>query len=102
MRELNMVIKVDVRFLGILKRLSGKDHFQVQLQEPATVRKLVMNLLENFSSEFRQVLIDVQLNDPRPNTLILVGGKEISVLQGLETEIRDNEKIVLVPVVHGG
>lgn len=97
-----MVIKVEVRFLGILKRLSGKDHFQVQLQEPATVRKLVMNLLENFSSEFKQVLIDAQLNDPRPNTLILVGGKEISALQGLETKIRDNEKIVLIPVVHGG
>lgn len=97
-----MVIKVEVRFLGILKRLSGKDHFQVQLQEPATVRKLVMNLLENFSSEFKQVLFDAQLNDPRPNTLILVGGKEISALQGLETKIRDNEKIVLIPVVHGG
>ena len=97
-----MVIHVEVRFLGIFQRLSGKKRFQLKLEEPATVRKLVMNLTETFSSEFKQVLVDPQLGDPRPNALILVGGKEISVLQGLETEVRDSEEIVLVPVVHGG
>jgi len=97
-----MVIHVEVRFLGIFQRLSGKKRFQLKLEEPATVRKLVMNLTETFSSEFKQVLVDSQLGDPRPNALILVGGKEISVLQGLETEVRDSEEIVLVPVVHGG
>jgi molybdopterin converting factor small subunit len=97
-----MVIHVEVRFLGIFQRLSGKKRFKLKLEEPATVRKLVMNLTEIFSSEFKQVLVDSQLGDPRPNALILVGGKEVSVLQGLETEVRDSEEIVLVPVVHGG
>jgi molybdopterin converting factor small subunit len=97
-----MVIHVEVRFLGIFQRLSGKKRFKLKLEEPATVRKLVMNLTETFSSEFKQVLVDSQLGDPRPNALILVGGKEVSVLQGLETEVRDSEEIVLVPVVHGG
>jgi molybdopterin converting factor small subunit len=97
-----MVIQVEVRFLGIFQRLSGKKRFQLKLKEPATVKKLVTNLTETFSSEFKRVLVDSQLDDPRPNALILVGGKEISVLQGLETEVRDTEEIVLVPVVHGG
>jgi molybdopterin converting factor small subunit len=97
-----MVIQVEVRFLGIFQRLSGKKRFQVKLKEPATVRKLVMKLAETFPSEFKQVLVDSQLDDPRPNALILLEGKEISVLEGLETEVRDAEEIVLVPVVHGG
>jgi molybdopterin converting factor small subunit len=97
-----MVISVEVRFLGIFQRLSGKKGFQVKLEEPATVKKVVMKLTETFSSEFKRVLVDSQLDDPRPNALILVGGKEVSVLQGLETEVRDAEEIVLVPVVHGG
>jgi molybdopterin converting factor small subunit len=97
-----MVIHVEVRFLGVFQRLSGKKRFKVKLKEPATVRKVVMNLTETFSSEFKRVLVDSQLDDPRPNALILVGGKEISALQGLETEVRDTEEIVLVPVVHGG
>jgi molybdopterin converting factor small subunit len=74
----------------------------LKLEEPATVRKVVIKLTETFSSEFKRVLIDLQLNDPRPNALILVGGKEINVLQGLETEIKDSEEIVFLPMVHGG
>ncbi|HDQ05900.1 MAG TPA: hypothetical protein ENN36_04145 [Candidatus Bathyarchaeota archaeon] len=97
-----MVIQVEVRFLGIFQRLSGKKHIQVKLKEPATVRQLVTKLTEKFSPEFKQALVDSQLDDPRPNALILVGGKEVSVSQGLETEVRDAEEIVLVPVVHGG
>jgi MoaD family protein len=97
-----MVVNVEVRFFGMYQRLSGKKRFQLKLDEPATVRKVIMKLTETFSSEFKRVLIDSELEDPRPNSLILVGGKEISALQGLETEVKDAEEVVLVPMVHGG
>ncbi len=97
-----MVVNVEVRFLGIFQRLSGKKRFKVKLEEPVTVRKVIMKLTETFSSEFKRVLVDSELDDPRPNSLILVGGKEISALQGLDTEVKDTEEIVLVPMVHGG
>ena len=42
------------------------------------------------------------LEDPRPNTLILVNGKEISVLNGLETILKDGDEIVFIPVLHAG
>jgi molybdopterin converting factor small subunit len=46
--------------------------------------------------------VDSKLDDPRPNALILVGGREINALQGLETEVKDAEEIVLIPMIHGG
>jgi molybdopterin converting factor small subunit len=97
-----MVVTVEVRLLGIFQQISGKKRFMLKLEEPATVRKAVTKLTETFSYEFKRVLIDSQLDDPRPNALILVGGKEINVLQGLETEVKDAEEIVLLPLVHGG
>ena len=102
MRELAMVVNIEVRFLGIFQRLSGKKRFQMKLEETATVIEIIMKLTETFSSEFKQALLDSELEDPRPNSLILVGGKEISALQGLETEVKDSEEVVLVPMVHGG
>jgi molybdopterin converting factor small subunit len=33
---------------------------------------------------------------------MLVNGKEIGVLKGLETKLKDGDELVLVPVVHGG
>jgi molybdopterin converting factor small subunit len=97
-----MVINVEVKLLGVFQRLSGKKCFQVKLEEPATVKEVVMALTEMFSLEFKQVLVDSQLDDPRPNALILVGGKEIGALDGLETAVKDADEIVLVPRVHGG
>jgi molybdopterin synthase sulfur carrier subunit len=97
-----MSVTVEVRFMGIFHQLSGKKRFKLELEEPATVRKVVIKVTETFSSEFKRFLINSQLNDPRPNALILVGGKEINVLQGLETEIKDSEEIVFLPMVHGG
>ncbi len=66
------------------------------------MRKAVQKLIEAFSSELKRALVDPELEDPRPNALILVNGKEISVLQGLDTEVKDGDEIVLVPVSHGG
>lgn len=101
-RLLIMVINVEIRLLGIFQRISGKKRINLRLKEPVTVKKIIHKLSEIFSEEFKQVLIDTQLDDPRPNALIIVGGKEISALNGLETEIKDSEEIVLVPMVHGG
>ena len=52
--------------------------------------------------ELERGLIDQQLEDPRPNALILVNGREIGVLDGLETRLKDGDEVVFVPVVHGG
>jgi len=50
----------------------------------------------------KRTLIDPELEDPRPNTLILVNGREISVLNGLETMLEDGDEIVFIPVLHTG
>ncbi len=74
----------------------------MEFEKPVPLSMLVQRLVEFFSPEFKQVLIDPELDDPRPNSLILVNGKEISVLKGLETEVSNGDEIVLLPVSHGG
>jgi molybdopterin converting factor small subunit len=97
-----MVINIEIRLVGIFQRVSGKKCIKLRLEEPITVKTIILKLIEKFSDEFKQVLVDSQLDDPRPKALILVGGKEINALQGLETAIKDTEEIVLVPIAHGG
>lgn len=93
-----MVVNVEVKFLGVFQRLSGKNRLQVKLEEPAKIRTLVTKLADTLSPEFKHAF----LSGSRPNSLILVGGREISVLQGLETSVRDSEEVILVPIAHGG
>jgi molybdopterin synthase sulfur carrier subunit len=97
-----MVINVEIKFLGVFRQFSGRNRILVKLEKPASVGKTIDKLTESFSSEFKRTLVDPELEDPRPNALILVNGKEIGVLHGLETEVEDGDEIVLVPVSHGG
>ena len=52
--------------------------------------------------ELKRTFSDHELNDSRSNSLILVNGREISVLNGYETKLNDGDEVVFVPVVHGG
>ena len=62
-------------------------------------------LLENMSQKYpalKHTFTDQPLNDAQSNSLILVNGREISVLDGYETRLCDGDEVVFVPVVHGG
>jgi len=96
-----MTVKVDVRLLGVFRGLVGKSRVSLRLESP-TVRKVVVELADSLPVEAKRLLVDPELNDPRPNMLILVNEKEISVLKGLETEIREGDEVTLIPVSHGG
>lgn len=96
-----MTINVEVRLLGVFRGLTGKSHVSLKLEKP-NVRDVVQTLAEMFSAEIKKLLIDPELGDPRINALILVNGKEINVLEGLETEIEAGDEVTLIPVSHGG
>jgi len=71
------------------------------LEQP-TVKKVIQKLADSLPVETKRLLVDPELNDLQPNALILVNGKEISVLKGLETKIKEGDEVTLIPVSHGG
>ena len=92
---------ITVKFIGALRHVSGAEELAFDCNNYVSVRELVSEIIEELP-EFKRSLIDQQLEDPRPNVLVLVNGREISVLNGLETKLKDNDEIVIIPVVHGG
>ena len=96
-----MLIRVEVRLLGMFRGLAGNDQLSLEV-ERSNVKSVIKVLAGLFPMEAKKLLIDADLDDPRPNALILLNGREISVLNGLGTEVADGDEITLIPVVHGG
>jgi len=94
-------MEVTVRFVGVFRSISGKKELTIKFRERDTVKTVIMKIIEELPG-LKRALIDPGLEDPRPNTLILVNGREISVLNGLETVLKDGDELVFVPVLHGG
>lgn len=99
---MNMTITLRIEFLGVLTRLTKRKVVSLEFQSQIVIRDVISELVSRFSPEFKRVLIDPELNDPRSNFLIMLNGKEISALNGLETIVEDSDELVLLPVSHGG
>ncbi|MDH7478094.1 MAG: MoaD/ThiS family protein [Candidatus Bathyarchaeota archaeon] len=92
---------VTVNFIGAFRTISGRDKIAIKIKGTMPLKEVVKKMIEKVPA-LKRALVDSELEDPRPNALILVNGKEISVLNGLETLVKDSDEIVLVPVIHGG
>jgi molybdopterin synthase sulfur carrier subunit len=90
-----------LKFVGALRRASGTEKLALECKKSTSLMNLV-NEVTKKAPTLRHYLLDEQLNDPKANALILVNGKEISVLNGLETKVKDGDEVVFIPVVHGG
>jgi MoaD family protein len=89
-----------LKFIGALRQISGKTQLTVNFQEGMSLKDLITKI----SREMPQLdkTFSDQLNDSRSNALVLINGREISVLNGLETKLNEGDEIVFIPVVHGG
>jgi MoaD family protein len=93
---------ITVKFIGAFRTISGKSKLSIKAKNArAPLSEIIRQIIEE-RPRIKRALIDPELDDPRPNALILVNGKEISILKGLDTMIENGDEIVFVPVVHGG
>lgn len=90
-----------IKFIGALRHLSGKTQLTINFQEGMSLKELVTKISQQMP-KLEKTFSDHQLNDSRSNALILINGREISVLNGLETKLNDGDEIIFVPVIHGG
>jgi molybdopterin converting factor small subunit len=96
-------LRVSVRLYGVLKTAAKTEGLELNFDGPVSIRELVTKLVDVIARpEFETYLIDADMKDPRPNTLILVSGSEVGALDGIDTTLRDGDEVVFLPVAHGG
>ncbi len=95
---------VHVKLFGVFRSAAKASEIEVAVsEENATVKSVMSQLLSQESfSNLRQLLFDGETADPRPNALIMVSGREIGSLDGLETKLDADDELSLLPVAHGG
>jgi len=93
-----------MKLYGVFRSAVRSDTLDVDLGlREATVRAAIATLLSRPDcGELKKLLVDGDTSDPRSNTLILVSGREIAALNGLDTRLSENDELSLLPVAHGG
>ncbi len=95
-------IRVTARMKGPLKEASGSEEQELTLNKDAKVSDAIHRILEVHEGTLDGALLDPYTRSPATNTLILLNGVEVGNLLGLETPLRDGDRLVLLSVTHGG
>lgn len=102
-RGVSHVLRITVEYLGYIKQTLGVQHEeQIVLREGAFVRDLLTFLAEKHGDPFKKDVYEPESVDLKPHHILSVNGILLNQLKGIETELKDGDRVVLMPVVTGG
>jgi MoaD family protein len=94
-------MNVEVRFFTSLREITGKKVDEIQLQNLITVEELLTLLSEKHGKKFNEYVYDKK-GKVQGFLSFLVNGKNINVLQGFDTKLKQGDTIAILPPVGGG
>ena len=96
-------MKVTVDYLGSIKQTLGlKQAEQVELKEDASVCDLLSLLAEKHGDPFKKAVYEPKGLDLKPHHILSINGLLLNQLNGIETKLKDGDRVILMPVVSGG
>ena len=94
---------VPVKLIGVLGSAAGNREIMLPVSTTLTVQGLISALLKTVGNKFfRELLVDVGTEDPRPNVIILLNDQDCNIFDGLRTQIEPGTRVTIIPVAHGG
>ena len=90
---------VKVRIYGEISKIYGKEQ-NVELNEKTTVLKLINIIQKKGRTTHNMYLGKYKIGSA--DLAIIVNGKNIALLEGLNTVLADEDDVVIMPFVDGG
>ena len=96
------MINITIRTIIGLKEILGDEVVEFPIPEGTTIKSLVALMVEKWGSRLTPYFSDAEDDRPLPKIRIAVNGKDIGFLQSMETELRDGDEVLMLPLVGGG
>lgn len=95
------MIAVKISFLSLLKDRIGVKELNMDLEDESTINDVFAKLFEKYGEDIEKVLIK-KTGDLNDQVVIMLNEKSIRSLDNLDTKIRNNDEIILLPAIAGG
>jgi MoaD family protein len=97
-------LQVSVRFFTVLREVTGKKEEMLQFTEgeKVTVAIVLRTLSDCYGKPFTEYVYDPWTGGIKGFLQFFINGKSTSVLEGLDSELRKDDVLAIVPPVGGG
>ncbi|MFX1590969.1 MAG: MoaD/ThiS family protein [Promethearchaeota archaeon] len=95
------MINIKIFFFSLLADIVGKDEIILNIDNPITIRDLLIKLSSKLGREFKTTII---LSEGKLNKYIILGlnGKDIRQFNGMNTVLEDRDELSFLPAIAGG
>lgn len=93
-------MKVTVTGFGTLRQFIPSKNAIIEIEDSATVRSLIEKLKDCFGNSFYDYIIED--NELTPSIVALLNGLSINMKKGLNTELKDGDRLVFTFMINGG
>ncbi len=96
------VIKVKINTILALKKVLGQRELEVSLPSGSTVKDLISWMISKWGDNLSPHLLKPGSDSLLPHIRLMINGRSIEFLNGMETVLRDGDEFLMLPLVSGG
>ena len=96
------MIKIRVYTILALKKVIGQREFEVSLATGSTVKDLTSWMVSKWGDRLSSHLYKPGSDALLPHIRLMVNGRPIEFLKGMETILQDGDEFTMLPLVSGG
>lgn len=93
-------MKVQVKFLATIRVITMEPSIEFLCNPRDTAMILMRELVRRYGKKFEQVTLEG--THLKPGIKIIINGRDIDYLNGLDTQLKDGDVIVIIPPIAGG
>jgi len=96
------VIIVKIRTILALKTIMGSGEIELSFPEGSTLGQLIKALVNRWGDDLASQLYEPNSENLRSYIRLMVNGRDIAFLEGMETVLRNGDEVLILPPVSGG
>ena len=96
------MIKIKIHTILGLKEILGQRVVELPLPQGSTIKALLAVMAHKWGRKFSSYVSDPGHVHLLPHIRILVNGRDIGFINGMETELQDGDEVLMLPLAGGG
>jgi len=95
-------INVNVQTILYLSKIVGAREIEISVPNGCTLQGILENMVDTYGDELASHLFQPKSTNLLPYLRLMVNGRDIAFLDGMNTLLKEGDEVLILPPVSGG